>query len=122
MSTCAGCAKKSKTMLPTRAASPLFAESATALKDSLVNMSATTDNPEQDWAYKQALMLTLSNAAYEALLVLNGDCEVIAINNAAEILFERQRPIGESLLSVTGEPDLDAMVQTALAYQEEVFE
>jgi two-component system, OmpR family, phosphate regulon sensor histidine kinase PhoR len=87
-----------------------------------VNMSPTLDDPEQDWAYKQALMLTLSNAAYDALLVLNGNCEVIAINTAAEILFERQRPIGESLLAVTGEPDLEAMVQTALAYQEEVFE
>src|SRR5262245_7791951 len=80
------------------------------------------DDREQEWLYKQALMLTLANAAYDALLVLNGDCEVIAINNAAETLFERQRPIGESLLSVTGEPDLDAMVRTALAYQEEVFE
>lgn len=87
-----------------------------------MNTSPMMDDPEQEWLYKQALMLTLSNAAYEALLVLNGNCEVIAINNAAEILFERQRPIGESLLVVTGEPELDAMVQTALAYQEEVFE
>lgn len=77
---------------------------------------------DQDWAYKQALMLTLANCAYEALMVLNGDCQVIAINDAAEALFERQRPIGETLLSVTQSPELEAMVMNALAYQEEVFE
>ena len=44
------------------------------------------EQQETDWAYKQALMLTLSNSAYEALMVLNADFEVIAINNAAEEL------------------------------------
>jgi two-component system phosphate regulon sensor histidine kinase PhoR len=82
----------------------------------------TTDEREQDWAYKQALMLTLSNAAYNALLVLNGERQVIAINNAAEALFGRERPIGESLLEVTGTPEIEAMVLNALEYQEEVFE
>jgi two-component system, OmpR family, phosphate regulon sensor histidine kinase PhoR len=82
----------------------------------------TTDEREQDWAYKQALMLTLSNAAYNALLVLNGERQVIAINNAAEALFGRERPIGESLLEVTDTPELEAMVLNALEYQEEVFE
>ncbi len=77
---------------------------------------------DQDWAYKQALLLTLSNCAYEALMVLNGDFEIIAINNAAEDLFERQRPIGESLISVTNSPELESMVMSALSYQEEVFE
>ncbi len=82
----------------------------------------TTDEHDQDWAYKQALMLTLSNAAYNALLVLNGERQVIAINNAAEALFGRARPIGESLLEVTDTPELEAMVLNALEYQEEVFE
>ncbi len=80
----------------------------------------TTQN--KDWAYKQALMLTLSNAAYEALLVMDTDCKVLAINNAAEALFERQRPIGESLLAVTNSPELESMVKSAIEYREEVFE
>ena len=75
-----------------------------------------------DWAYKQALMLTLANAAYEALLVLNADFEVIAINNAAEELFGRQRPIGERLVTVTNSPELESVVLSALEYQEEIFE
>lgn len=77
---------------------------------------------ELDWAYKQALMLTLANAAYESLMVLNGDCQIIAINDAAEELFDRKRPVGESLISVTKSPELESMVLSALAYQEEVFE
>jgi len=80
------------------------------------------DEREHEWAYKQALMLTLANAAYDALLVLNGERRVIAINNAAEELFGRTRPIGESLLTVTETPELEAMVLNALEYQEEVFE
>jgi two-component system, OmpR family, phosphate regulon sensor histidine kinase PhoR len=75
-----------------------------------------------DWAYKQALMLTLANCAYEALIVLNGNLEIIAINDAAEDLFECRRPIGQSLLSVTNTDELESMVTSALAYQEEVFE
>jgi two-component system, OmpR family, phosphate regulon sensor histidine kinase PhoR len=77
---------------------------------------------DKDWAYKQALLLTLANCAYEALMVLDGDCKIIAINNAAEALFDRQRPIGESLISVTNSADLEGVVKDALAYQEEVFE
>jgi two-component system phosphate regulon sensor histidine kinase PhoR len=80
----------------------------------------TTQN--KDWAFKQALMLTLANAAYEALLVVDTDCKILAINNAAEALFERQRPIGENLLAVTDSPELESMVKSAIDYREEVFE
>jgi two-component system phosphate regulon sensor histidine kinase PhoR len=82
----------------------------------------TLDEREKEWAYKQALMLTLANSAYEALLVLNGERKVIAINDAAEELFGRKRPIGEDLLTVTNTPELEAMVINAIDYQEEVFE
>lgn len=81
-----------------------------------------TDEREKDWAYKQALMLTLANSAYEALMVLDGERQIIAINNAAEDLFGRQRPIGESLLDLTQTPELDVMVINALENQEEIFE
>lgn len=77
---------------------------------------------EQNWAYKQALMLTLANSAYDALIVLNSDFEVIAINNAAEELFARQRPIGERLIDVTQSPELESVVLSALEYKEEFFE
>ncbi len=86
------------------------------MKDNIV------EENEKDWAYKQALMLTLANSAYEALMVLNEDFEIVAINNAAEELFERQRPIGERLIDVTNSPELESVVLSALEYREEVFE
>lgn len=80
------------------------------------------DEREKDWAYKQALMLTLANCSYDGLMVLDQEFRIIAINNVAEKLFERPRPLGESLMSVTGSAELDSMVRNALAYQEEAFE
>jgi two-component system phosphate regulon sensor histidine kinase PhoR len=80
------------------------------------------DEHEKDWAYKQALMLTLSNSAYDALLVLDRDCRIIAINNTAEELFGQDHLLGRALIEVTGESELQAMVQNAIAYQEETFE
>jgi two-component system, OmpR family, phosphate regulon sensor histidine kinase PhoR len=77
---------------------------------------------EQEFAYKQALMLTLANSAYNALIVINEAHEIIAINNSAETLFGRQKPLGESLINLTGSPELEMMVNDALINREEVFE
>jgi len=72
--------------------------------------------------YKIALALSLANAAYDALLVLDGDFRVIAINNAAEVLFNRQRPIGEHLQDLTHVPQLLSIVEDALINAEESLE
>lgn len=88
----------------------------------IAELQARIAELEHDLAYKQALILTLANSAYDALLVINDQHQIIAINNAAEELFQRQRPIGESLLNVTNAPELENMVNDALVNQEEVFE
>lgn len=72
--------------------------------------------------YKMALALTLANAAFDALLVLNDRFEVIASNSSAEALFGREHPVGESLLSLTNSPEIQMMVEDALANAEETFE
>jgi two-component system phosphate regulon sensor histidine kinase PhoR len=77
---------------------------------------------QQEMAYKQALLLTLANAAYDALIVINDRHQVIAINNSAEALFQQQRPIGRTLIELTGLEEIDLMVSNALMYQEDVFE
>ncbi len=77
---------------------------------------------EQEFAYRQSLMLTLANSAYEALIVINEKQQIIAINNSAEELFQRQRPIGENLSDVTGSQELEMMVSDTLRNREEVFE
>lgn len=72
--------------------------------------------------YKLALALSLANVAYDALIVVDEEFRIIAINDAAEALFGAVRPIGQLLDEVTGQPELSAMAADALAYGEEVFE
>jgi two-component system phosphate regulon sensor histidine kinase PhoR len=73
-------------------------------------------------AYAEALLLTLANAAYDALLVVNQDCRVLAMNASARMLFERQGPVEGSLAEVTDAPELEAIVRDTLEYEEEIFE
>ncbi|MBL8132789.1 MAG: PAS domain-containing protein [Anaerolineae bacterium] len=72
--------------------------------------------------YKLSLALTLANSAYDALLVVDDDNRIIAINDSAEALFNRKRPIGELLDEVTGVDELNLMVEDARTNQEESFE
>jgi two-component system phosphate regulon sensor histidine kinase PhoR len=77
---------------------------------------------EKQSAYTKALLLTMANCAYDALIVMNEQRQIIAINDRAEALFGRTRPIGESLLDVTGSPELETMIEDTLANREEVLE
>jgi len=73
-------------------------------------------------AQRLALALSLANAAYDALMVVDEDHRIIAINDAAETLFNVRRPIGQTLDETTGNSELSVMVGDALAYDEEMFE
>ncbi len=86
---------------------------------SLAAPGAFAPNPE---AHKVALALTLANSAYDALLVVDESLRILAINNSAEALFARNRPIGESLIDLTGVSELEMMMTDALRYAEETFE
>lgn len=72
--------------------------------------------------YQRALLVTLANSAYEALIVTDSKQHVIAINDSAEALFKRKRPIGELLSAVTGSPEISLMVDNALTNFEDIFE
>ncbi len=80
------------------------------------------DEDDRDPDYKIALALTLSNAAYEALLVVDAETRVIASNTSAETLFDTPQPIGQLLTDVTGLPELEMLVVDALANEEESYE
>ncbi|MCK6580754.1 MAG: ATP-binding protein [Anaerolineae bacterium] len=82
--------------------------------------SSASERTEED--YKLSLALTLANSAYDALLVVDADNRIIAINDSAEALFNRKRPIGEFLDEVTGVDELNLMVDDAKTNQEETFE
>ena len=73
-------------------------------------------------AQRLALALSLANAAYDALMVVDDKHRIIAINDAAEALFDVRRPIGQTLDETTGSSELSVMVSDALAYDEEMFE
>lgn len=92
------------------------------LRESLTAGLDAPDTDRSNETYKVALALTLANAAYDALLVVEETRKIIAINNSAERLFDRQRPIGEDLVDVTGVPELELMVTDALRYVEDTFE
>jgi two-component system, OmpR family, phosphate regulon sensor histidine kinase PhoR len=80
------------------------------------------EEKEQTSTYKLALTLTLSNAAFDALIVLNRENTIIASNSSAEALFNNQKLVGQKLGTVTDNPSFDMMVESALANEEETFE
>ncbi|MEQ9031833.1 MAG: ATP-binding protein [Aggregatilineales bacterium] len=77
---------------------------------------------ESSVAYRKALLLTLANAAYDSLIILDRDLKIIAINNAAEQLFNVESPLGCALNDVISLPEVDMMVTDALRNEEEVYE
>jgi two-component system phosphate regulon sensor histidine kinase PhoR len=77
---------------------------------------------ENQLNYTKALLLTMANCSYDALVVMDEQCRIIAINDRAEALFQRQRPIGETLIDVTGLPELAAIIEDTLANREEMLE
>lgn len=85
----------------------------------LASTYAEEDQPEE---YKIALALTLSNAAYDALLVVDEYTRILASNVSAESLFGNPRPRGRLLVDVTELPELEFMVMDALSNEEESFE
>jgi two-component system, OmpR family, phosphate regulon sensor histidine kinase PhoR len=77
---------------------------------------------ETDSAFKLSLSLTLANAAQEALFVVDNEYRIMAINNAAEIIFNVQRPIGQPIAEVTKRPEIDSLLDDALTNDDEAFE
>src|SRR5690606_37468926 len=68
------------------------------------------------------LALVLANTAYDALLVVDEQRRVIALNESAEALFGHQNVVVQPLADVTGSPEIDSLVEDALVNQEETFE
>jgi len=95
---------------------------AIAEQEQELQTAQTLSDDEGDPEYKVALALTLANAAYDALLVVDEQTRVIASNTSAETLFNSPHPSGKLLTDVTGLPELEMMVEDALANEEENFE
>ncbi len=101
----------------------------TMLKQELAEQESTLEilrsskeDSSNDRDYRIALALTLANAAYDALLVVDELMHVIATNQSAEIMFNDPHPAGKLLSEVTALPELETMVEDALANEEENLE
>lgn len=97
-------------------------EAATRRDEQMQQLRRQLQAADDNAAERLALALSLANAAYDALMVVDTDLRIIAINDAAEAVFDVRRPIGQTLDETTSNPELTAMVGDALAYGEEVFE
>jgi two-component system, OmpR family, phosphate regulon sensor histidine kinase PhoR len=85
-------------------------------------LSAAANEYQQTHGYQLALALTLANSAYDALLVIDQQCRVIATNTAAETLFNIQQHSNQKLADLTHAPTLEMMVEDVLANEEEILE
>ena len=93
-----------------------------AMKAQLAQREQELEQAQDQASYERALLLTLANAAYDSLIVVNTNYEIVAINNAAEALFQADNAIGQSLEAMTNLSELVMMVSDALANEEESFE
>lgn len=77
---------------------------------------------EATWSYQKALMLTLSNISYDALLVVDENKTIIASNSEAEDLFEDMALAGKHLRDISQISELEMMVEDVLREEDETFE
>lgn len=71
---------------------------------------------------EELLLKIMLDSAYDALLVLDQDFRVLALNAEASALFNCAAPEGRTLIDVTGSPELESVVRDTLDYDEESFE
>lgn len=64
----------------------------------------------------------MAGVAYESLMILDQDRQLIALNESAARLFNGEALIGAPLVEVTGSTELDSAVQYAIDNGEEMFE
>jgi two-component system, OmpR family, phosphate regulon sensor histidine kinase PhoR len=79
----------------------------------IVELREQIETSERASRESQALFQTISNIAYDLVLVLNEDHIVIAVNRAADALFGQKHPVGEKLSDVIQSAELIEIVNRA---------
>jgi two-component system phosphate regulon sensor histidine kinase PhoR len=97
-------------------------ETAQNAKAQLDEVQGKQDQRLNESTYQQVLVSSLANSAYDALLVIDQNYHVLALNTEAEDLFDTPESIGKHLTEVTRAPALEMMVDDALANAEETLE
>lgn len=73
---------------------------------------------ERESTQSKALFATISNVAYDYVFVLDDQYTVIAANKSADGFFGDKSPLGENLRDLISSPDLEDVIQRALAEDE----
>lgn len=76
---------------------------------------------EKESLQSKMLFSTMSNVAYDYVIVLDEESKIIALNKSAEELFSGKNPIGEKLHDLVNVPDLEDIVARAIN-EEEILE
>lgn len=88
----------------------------------LTQINQEVSEKEATWVYKKALMLTLANVSYDALLVVDENNTIIASNSEAEDLFDNVALVGKHLRDIAQVSELEMMVDDILRNEDETFE
>lgn len=103
-----------------------FQNQQTELKIRLAQQHQTIARLEQhnnDENLQCSLALALANTAYDALFVVDTNCNIQAINDSARLSFGyHDAQQGASLVELTGAPELAMMVSDALENETDAFE
>jgi two-component system phosphate regulon sensor histidine kinase PhoR len=73
---------------------------------------------EHESLQSKALFTTLASVAYDVVIVLDEEGEIIALNRSADVLFGDVNPLGESLVDLIDTPDLEDLIERALSESE----
>lgn len=84
----------------------------------VASLRGQIETSEEASLESQALFQTISRVAYDLVLVLNEERIVIALNQAADVLFGGKHPIGEKLAEVLDAPELLEIIDRAMTGQE----
>ncbi len=102
-----------------------FQNQQTELKIQLAKQQQTIGRLEQrdsNESAQCAAALVLANTAYDALFVVDANCNIQAINESARQTFDYDAQQRASLVELTGAPELAMMVNDALQNETDAFE
>ncbi len=80
------------------------------------------DAIERENAESKALFTTISDVAFDPVLLLDEELTIIMYNQAAERFFPQRNPIGERLADVIAAPELRDLAQLALREESDLEE
>lgn len=90
----------------------------TQLENDCSSLQLQASGEAQDISRSKAILTTFGQVTYDIVMVLNADCAILALNQAAATFFNGKHPIGKKLCDVLDAPDLQDVVTSAINEEE----